>query len=119
MADNKKVTTELLESMEKFLTAKSVVGEPIVVGETTIIPLSDVSFGMAVGSATSSKNNQGGGCGGKITPNALLVIKDGSSKLISVKDRDSFSRIVDLVPDIVNKFTKKGDNVLEDLETEE
>lgn len=118
MSEKKKATTELLESMEKFMTAKSVVGEPMVIGDTTIIPLSDISFGMAVGATMSSKNSDGGGCGGKITPSALLILRDGSSKLISVKDRDSFSKIVDMVPDIINKFTNKDKNILEDIEKE-
>ena len=118
MAENKKVTTELLESMEKFISAKSVVGEPMVVGDTTIIPLSDVTFGMAIGSATAGKNNQGGGCGGKITPNALLIIKDGKTKLISVKDRDSFSKITELVPEVIDKFKSRKTDVLEDLKKE-
>lgn len=35
MADNKKPTDDLLKAMEKFITTKSVVGEPVVVGDTT------------------------------------------------------------------------------------
>ena len=38
MADNKKSTDDLLKAMEQFITTKSVVGEPIVVGETIILP---------------------------------------------------------------------------------
>ena len=45
MADNKKSTDDLLKAMEQFITTKSVVGEPIVVGETIILPMADVSFG--------------------------------------------------------------------------
>ena len=99
MADNKKPTDDLLKAMEKFITTKSVVGEPVVVGDTIILPMADVSFGMGIG--TFSK--------GKIVPSAVLVIKDGSSKLISIKDQDGLSRIIDMVPDVVNKFTSKND----------
>ena len=87
MADNKKPTDDLLKAMEKFITTKSVVGEPVVVGDTIILPMADVSFGMGIG--TFSKGETGsGGVGGKIVPSAVLVIKDGSSKLISIKDQD-------------------------------
>ena len=96
MADNKKPTDDLLKAMEKFITTKSVVGEPVVVGDTIILPMADVSFGMGIG--TFSKGETGsGGVGGKIVPSAVLVIKDGSSK------------IIDMVPDVVNKFTSKND----------
>ena len=115
MADNKKSTDDLLKAMEQFITTKSVVGEPIVVGETIILPMADVSFGMGIG--TFSKGDNGtGGVGGKITPSAVLIIKDGSSKLISVKDNDGISRIIDMVPDIVNKFTSKNDDDYDDDE---
>ena len=109
MAENKKVTDDLLKAMEAFITTKSVVGEPVIVGETIILPMADVSFGMGIG--TFSKGDNGtGGVGGKITPSAVLVIKNGSSKLISVKDQDGLSRIIDMVPDIVNKFTNKEED---------
>ena len=73
MADNKKPTDDLLKAMEKFITTKSVVGEPVVVGDTIILPMADVSFGMGIG--TFSKGETGsGGVGGKIVPSAVLVI---------------------------------------------
>lgn len=113
MSENKKATEDLLKAMEHFITTKSVVGEPIVVGETIILPLADVSFGMGIG--TFSKGDNGtGGVGGKITPSAVLVLKNGTSKLISVKDQDGFSKIMDLVPDVVNKFTSKNDDDYDD-----
>ncbi|MCI9564679.1 MAG: hypothetical protein HFG30_01540 [Eubacterium sp.] len=116
MADNKKTTDDLLKAMEKFITTKSVVGEPVVVGETIILPMADVSFGMGIGTFAKGDNGTGG-VGGKISPSAVLVIKNGSSKLISVKDHDGLSRIIDMVPDIVNKFTSKEED-FEDLDNE-
>lgn len=124
MADkNKRTTEELVEAMEHFITTKSVVGEPIQIGETILVPLADVSFGMGIGMFSKGENGTGG-VGGKITPNAVLVLKKGSSKIISVKDADGVSRIIDMVPDIVNKFPdfkgkkkdKKNDEVVDDIE---
>ncbi len=116
MADNKKATDDLLKAMETFITTKSVVGEPVVIGETIILPMADVSFGMGIGTFAKGDNGTGG-VGGKITPSAVLVIKNGSSKLISVKDQDGLSRIIDMVPDIVNKFTNKDED-FDDLGSE-
>lgn len=105
MADkNKKTTEELVEAMEHFITTKSIVGEPIQLGDTILLPLADVSFGMGIGMFSKGENGTGG-VGGKITPNAVLVLKKGSSKIVSVKDADGFSKIVDMVPDVVNKVT--------------
>ena len=108
MADknNKKTSEELVEAMEHFITTKSVVGEPIQLGDTVLLPLADVSFGMGIGMFSKGENGTGG-VGGKITPNSVLVLKKGSSKIISVKDADGISKIVDMVPDFVDKFGDK------------
>ena len=42
--------------------------------------------------------------GGKISPSAVLVIHDGTTKLVNVKNQDSMTKILDMVPDFVNKF---------------
>ncbi len=110
MADkNKKTSEELVEAMEHFITTKSVVGEPIKLGDTILLPLADVSFGMGIGMFSKGENGTGG-VGGKITPNAVLVLKKGSSKIISVNDADGISKIIDMVPDVVNKFGDKVGN---------
>ena len=43
--------------------------------------------------------------GGKITPSAVLVIQNGTTKLVNIKNQDSLTKIIDMVPDFVNKFT--------------
>lgn len=98
----------LFKGMDSFLTTKTVVGDAVRFEDGTIIlPLVEVSFGVGAGAvAGDKKNNAGGGLGGRIVPSAVLVIQNGSSKLISVKDKDSVSKILDMVPDIINKFSK-------------
>ena len=91
--------------MENFITTKTVVGDAITVGDTIILPLVDVSFGVAASAKSEDKkNNGGGGMGGKISPSAVLVIHDGTTKLVNVKNQDSMTKILDMVPDFVNKF---------------
>ena len=91
--------------MENFITTKTVVGDAITVGDTIILPLVDVSFGVAASAKSEDKkNNGGGGMGGKISPSAVLVIHDCTTKLVNVKNQDSMTKILDMVPDFVNKF---------------
>ncbi|SFR91108.1 GerW family sporulation protein [Anaeromicropila populeti] len=101
----------LFKGMDSFLTTKTVVGDAIKFEDGTIIlPLVDVSFGAAAGAFTeeSKKSNGAGGMGGKITPSSVLVIQNGITKLVNVKNQDSITKILDMVPDFVNKFTKGG-----------
>jgi len=43
--------------------------------------------------------------GAKISPSAILVISNGVTKLVNVKNQDTVTKILDMVPDFVNKFT--------------
>ena len=100
----------LFKGMDSFITTKTVVGDSIKMEDGTIIlPLADVSFGVGAGvfqNDEAKKNNGGGGLGGRITPSSILIIKDGTTKLVNVKNQDSVTKILDMVPDFVNKFTK-------------
>lgn len=98
----------LFKGMDSFLTTKTVVGDAVKFEDGTIIlPLVDVTFGVGAGAfAGKDKNNAGGGLGGKISPSSVLVIKDGSTKLVNVKNQDAVTKVLDLVPDVVNKFSK-------------
>lgn len=99
----------LFNGMNSFLSTKSVVGEPIYVGDTVIIPLVNVSFGMGAGSFAGAKNNSGGGgIGGKMTPDAVLIIQDGRSRIIDIATNNGINKILDLVPDFVDRFVNKG-----------
>ena len=117
MADNRFHTTveSLFKGMDSFITTKTVVGDAIHIGDTIILPLVDVSFGVAAGAFSQEKKNNGaGGMGGKIMPSAVLVIQNGTTKLVNIKNQDGITKILDMVPDFVNKFTSKNDVVSED-----
>lgn len=114
MADNSFHTTveSLFKGMDSFITTKTVVGDAIHIGDTIILPLVDVSFGVAAGAFSQEKKNNGaGGMGGKIMPSAVLVIQNGTTKLVNIKNQDGITKILDMVPDFVNKFTSKNDTL--------
>ena len=98
----------LFTGMDNFLSTKTVVGEAVHIGDTIILPLIEVTFGVGAGAlAQGQKNSAGGGMGGKIVPSAVLVIQNGSAKLVNVKNQDSITKILDMVPEFVDKFSKK------------
>ena len=114
---NFKETVEaLFQGMDNVVTSKTVVGDAIHINDTIILPLVDVSFGLGAGYFNGDKKGRGtGGMGGKITPSAVLVIKNGTTKLVNIKNQDTITKLLDMVPDMVDKFTtKKEDKVTED-----
>ncbi|MBP8714121.1 MAG: GerW family sporulation protein [Lachnospiraceae bacterium] len=119
MSDNNftSVIDSLMQGMNSIMSTKTVVGEPTKVGDTIILPLVDVSFGVGAGaSSNDKKNGGGGGFSGKLTPSAVLVIRNGSTRLVNIKNQDSVAKLLDMVPDIVDHFSKPKDSNVSDDE---
>ena len=113
----------MLTKLENFISIKTVVGEPIVIDNITIIPLVDVSFGLGLGNTEKRANKDGknsGGCGlgAKMSPNSIMVINNGHVQLISVNDKSSINKVIDMVPGIVNKLMPSDSDTV-DVEIEE
>lgn len=106
----------LFKGMDGVVSSKTVVGEAIHTGGVTILPLLDVSFGLGAGAFDNDKKERtSGGIGGKITPSAVLVIKDGTTRLVNIKNQDTMTKLLDMVPGILDKFTtRKEDTVTEE-----
>lgn len=97
----------LMKSVEDHISTKTIVGEPIRYDNMTVFPMIEVSMGLAAGAFSQEKKDNGlGGVGVKMTPSAVLVIQDGVSKIINIKDKNSMNKIIEMVPDILNKITE-------------
>ena len=107
-ANFNETVSALFKGMDAFISTKTVVGDVVKIDEDTyILPLVDVNFGMGAGAfGGAGKQRAGGGMGGKITPNAVLVIQNGKTRLVSVKNQDNVTRILDTIPEILDKFKK-------------
>lgn len=131
MGENKFEGTveSLFKGLEGFITSKTVVGDAVKFDDGTIIlPLVDVSFGVGAGAFSGQQNNGtkkdngAGAMGGKIQPSAILVIRDGETKLVNVKNQDGLTKVLDMVPDLIDKFSgdkKKTDKDKDEVKTEE
>ena len=117
MAENEKfnATVEsLFKGMDSFLSAKTVVGEAVTVNDTIILPFVDVSFGVGAGAFSGEKNNNAGGLGGKMSPSAVLVIQNGTTKLVNIKNQDTVTKVIDMVPDLIDRFKGNSADKTED-----
>lgn len=104
--------SSLFKGMDSFLSAKTVVGDAVHVNDTIILPLCDVNFGVGAGAfVDDKKNNAGGGMGAKMSPSAVLVIQNGTTKLVNIKNQDTVTKVLDMVPDVVDRITGKFGNV--------
>ena len=116
----KETVNSLFKGMDSFISTKTVVGDAVHIGDTIILPLIEATFGVGAGAFSTGKTNQttykdnaGGGMGGKITPSAVLVIQNGNTKLVNIKNQDGITKILDMVPDLVNRFSKDKDDEID------
>ena len=92
----------LFNKVDDLVSTKTVVGEAIVIGDLTLLPLIEVAVGVGAGAKEDS--NAAGGMGAKITPSAVLVIHAGGVQMINVKNQDAVSKLIDMAPGVVNKL---------------
>ena len=113
MGTAKEALKDLISQMESFVTTKTVVGEAIHMDDTIILPLVDVSLGAGAGAREKDKaGGVGGGVTAKMSPSAVLVIKNGQTRLVNIKQQDTITKVLDMVPDLIDKI--KGTNKEED-----
>ena len=106
---------ETIAKIREMVDSNNVIGEPIVVGDVTIVPVSKVSVGFGGGGSdfvakTGVKTEPfGGGVGGgvKVTPICFLVVKDGNVRMMPVAApaNTTADRIVEMVPDTLDKIS--------------
>ena len=101
----------LFEQLEKFFKTETVFGEAIQVGALTLIPVISIAFG-AGGGGGSGKDPKGAdgtgggsGAGGRISPSALIVIKDDEVSVMPLTNRGSIDKIVEMIPEMMNKMS--------------
>jgi uncharacterized spore protein YtfJ len=101
----------LLDKVKALAKTETVVGDPIVVNNTTLIPISKINIGFATGGGehgTDDRKSGGDGAGGgiSITPIAVVVVSEGKdSKLLWLEKEDSsVNKLLDLVPSILDRI---------------
>ena len=101
----------LFEKFKNMIKVETVVGEAVQIGDTTLVPFVDVTFGFGTGTNHCTANkSQESGCGGggaKMETSAILVIKGDRIELFNIKGNpysSSFDRLIGLVPDLVSKL---------------
>lgn len=99
----------LFSKMEEFVSTKTVVGDPVHIGDVILIPLVDVMFGVGAGVNESTDEKKGSDAGGgalgaKLTPAAVVVIVDGTVQLVNVKNQESVNKMIDMIPGLLSKL---------------
>lgn len=123
--------TTAMDSIKDMVDVNTIVGDAVQAPDgTVIIPISRVAFGFAAGGGEYNKSFDekvedrddedeesggrkghsakypfagGSGAGVSINPVAFMVVGNGQMKLMPVNINSSLDRVLDLVPELVNK----------------
>ena len=121
-----KIMESTLEKMREMVDVSTIIGEPMVTGDTTLIPVSKVSYGFTSGGTDlPSKQNAelfGGGGGGGITisPVAFIVIQNDKVRMMQIDNyTSSADRAIAMIPELVDQVSKLLSSKNEENKAEE
>lgn len=114
----------IINKVIEGMSTKTVVGEPIVIDGITLIPIVNVSFGFGGGSGDAQGGKEpgsgtGGGGGARMKVAGMLVVKDGDVKFLQTGKGGAFDKLVDSIPDLLDKVKVKVEGAEGDSEATE
>ncbi len=116
-----------MNSIQEMIDVNTIIGEPIETSNgIVIIPISKVGFGFAAGGSefkgetideyTKKEKEEeiqyrlpfggGSGAGVNITPVAFLIVQEEGVKLIPISHSSALDKLLDYVPDLMEKISK-------------
>ncbi|MDE2998689.1 MAG: spore germination protein GerW family protein [Gemmatimonadota bacterium] len=96
----------VMTEFRQIVKAETVVGEPIEIGGTVVVPVSRISFGFGAGGGGDKSDGSGSGTGGgaSVEPLAFVVIQDGKAQILPIREKEgSIKGLLDLAPDLLSK----------------
>ena len=99
-----------LDQIQYIAKTETVVGEPIIAGDVTLIPVSRVSVGFAAGGGGGKDerggNGEGTGGGVTITPVAFIAVHEGRVQVHPMTPSDPFiNQILQMAPEALKKIS--------------
>ena len=116
-----KIMESTLEKMREMVDVSTIIGDPMTTGDTTLIPVSKVSYGFTSGGtdlpSKQDKELFGGAGGGgiSITPVAFIVVQNGKVRMMQINNyTSSADRAIAMIPELVDKLTELLETKKED-----
>jgi len=108
------IAKSLLGEIRKLAETETVVGKPIQVGQTLILPVTKLSVGFGTGQSGAARGDgaSGGlGAGVAVQPLGFLVVDgEGRAQLLSVADgkQGALVKAIETVPELVDRLAARS-----------
>ena len=96
--------------LREISKSETIIGEPITVGDKTVIPIVKISVGFGAGGGQGEDEKRGSGFGGgggggaKIEPAAFIIMDEKGIRLLPAA-KGKWGEIIDAIPDFAKKFS--------------
>lgn len=102
----------IINKVVEGMSTRTVVGEPMEIQGLTLIPIINVSFGFGGGTGDAKSGNSpdsgtGAGGGARMKVAGMLVVKDGDVRFLPTGTGGAIERLMDSIPDLVEKVQIK------------
>jgi uncharacterized spore protein YtfJ len=120
----KELIKSILDELKVIAKTETIIGEPVSVGDKTIIPVCKITLGFGAGGGTGGSKEKGeglgsgGGGGVCIYPAAFIVIKGDEISVLGIKP-GKWEYILEAIPGIIDKFREGKKSKKEKEETKE
>jgi uncharacterized spore protein YtfJ len=100
--------------LKEMAKSESIIGDPITVGDRTVIPVVKLSVGFGAGGGQGEDEKKragyggGGGGGAAIEPAAFIIMDKEGIKLLPAK-KGSWENLIEAIPGIAKKIGKLKD----------
>ena len=132
--------TSVMTNLKDMIDVNTIVGKPIPIGTSTIIPVSKVVFGFATGGSEFNTETMGeyartdeeeeisyklpfgggSGAGVNIKPIAFLFIdSDNNAKIIHLDNNSVGEKVIDYIPEAIEKITEMINTTMKDKKAKE
>lgn len=102
--------------LKEMAQSESIIGEPITIGDKTVIPVVKISVGFGAGGGQGEDEKArsgfggGGGGGAKIEPAAFIIMDSDGIRLLPAK-KGSWEGVIESIPGIAKKISKWKDSL--------
>ncbi len=102
--------------LREIAKSETVIGEPVTVGDRTVIPIVKITVGFGAGGGQGEDDKSrsgfggGGGGGAKIEPSAFIIMDADGVKLLPA-GKGKWESIIEAVPGLAKKLSKLKDKL--------
>ena len=108
MTNVEQLLKNTVEELDRLLSAKNVLGDPIEKDGSTVIPIVSYGFGFGAGGTAGGKSGDGGGTGGGggIKPIGAIILDSKGARVEAIKG--AISGLTEIAGDVAARALEKS-----------